>query len=123
MPAVPDDEKALKDPPTAPQDKAVDYANLVAAKTGGVAYFPRVSKKSNEEVSASLKSIVQELMSQYVVGYVPANLLPGSKARKLRVEIADGPNGAKRTVRVREGFVFPAEAKKVTKTSRRSSIF
>ena len=77
--------------------------NTLATETGGTAYT--LSKNyTNEELITNINAIFIELRSNYVVGYTSINQKRDGKERSLRVEIADGENGAKRSGFVREKF-------------------
>ena len=50
-------------------------------------------------------------MSQYILIYQSTNLNRDGEPRKLTVQIADGPNGEKRTGIVRDSFAVPKPRK------------
>lgn len=80
---------------------ASDFAKLLANETGGAAYFPKYSKKKQDEIIEAAKAIVFELRSQYVIEYVSTNSNPKNKERKFSVEIKNAPNGEKLSAFVR----------------------
>lgn len=89
-----------------PRATATKYAERTAAKTGGAAYFPEVDGRGRYTVSPVAEAIMSELRSPYVVGYVPVDQKFADNKRKLRLEVADGPKGEKRSVIMRDGFFF-----------------
>jgi len=91
---------------SSPQERAVKYAQRVAAKTGGMAYFPETDKQNRYTLSPSAEAIMAELRSPYVVGYVPTYQKTDDKKRKLRLEVADGPKGEKRSAVIKDGFFY-----------------
>jgi Ca-activated chloride channel family protein len=87
---------------------AEKYARTVALETGGNAYVLS-DKYSDDDLLKILKSLVAELRSQYVVGYVSTNQKRDNLPRKLTVQVADGAKGEKRKGVIRENFVVPKE--------------
>ena len=88
-----------------PKTAAENFINLLALKTGGATYIIEGKGKNLENALVqSLKSILNELNSQYVVGYTSTNQKLDNSTRKLTVQIADG---AKRQAFIRDGFVVP----------------
>jgi VWFA-related protein len=86
--------------------KAEDLSKTLAFATGGNNYI--LDKKLSEILPASLKSLVVELRSQYVVGFTPTNQNRDT-IRKLRVEVSDGAKGEKRQGLIRESYFVPKE--------------
>jgi Ca-activated chloride channel homolog len=74
--------------------KAFNLANKVAFETGGKAYFPRNST-NNEELIATVKLLLDELNSQYVIGYTSTNPQRKNKERKLNIEVVSDKDGEK----------------------------
>lgn len=94
------EEYALKQPRSG---KSLLLNNTLASETGGTAYT--LSKKyTRDEMTKYLKAIVAELHSNYIIGYTSTNQKRDGKERNLRVEVADGENGAKRSGLIREKF-------------------
>ncbi len=79
---------------------AMDFAKNLAAESGGMAFFPKWSKKNQDELIEAAKTIIFEMRSQYVVEYISTN--PNTKERKLSVQIADAADGEKRI-----GYIRP----------------
>jgi len=94
----------------APNDKkvALKLSNLLPLDTGGTTFL-LAKKYKREELNETLKNLVYELRSNYVVGYTSNNPKRDGTARKLTVEIAQGAKGEKRTVIAREGFTVPKD--------------
>jgi len=80
---------------------ARNFLGLLAQLSGGQMYVPRTSK----DLPKIYDQILDELRSQYVIGYVPDNLKRDGKYRKLRVEVS--VPGLK--VRSRPGYTAPSE--------------
>ncbi len=79
------------------------FANQIALETGGtVINLPK--KRTNDDILAALKNIISELRSQYIISYSPINQKYDGNSRTLRVEIADGENGEKRTAYIRQNY-------------------
>lgn len=83
-------------------------AQVLALRTGGIASFIE-GKPTDDALLQVLKPIFVELRSQYVLTYESTNQKRDGGERKLAVEIADGPNAAKRKGYVRSSFVLPLD--------------
>ena len=81
-------------------------SNFVALETGGTTYLLN-KNRTKDEVVNTLKAIVNEMRSQYVIGYTSTNQKRDGMARKLSVQITDGANGEKRYAKIRDGFAVP----------------
>lgn len=83
-------------------------ARILALRTGGLATF--IDRKPDEVlIKDAVRSIMIDLRSQYVVSYESTNQKRDGLERRLTVEIADGPNGAKRKGFIRPSFVVPLD--------------
>lgn len=91
------------------RNTAENFANNLALKTGGNVYFPTTGESKKKPFSETLKPLIFELQSNYVIGYISTNKNRDNKPRKLRVEIADAANGAKRQGFIRESFIVPKD--------------
>ena len=92
---------------------AENLIKSLALKTGGAAFILQGKNKEFENALVeSLKAILTELNSQYVVGYASTNQKRDGLAIKLTIQIADGAKGEKRQAFIRDGFVVPEEKKK-----------
>ena len=92
---------------------SVGFINQLALETGGAAFILQGKNKEIEDgLVQSLKAILSELNSQYVIGYTSTNQKRDGSLRKLTVQIADGAKGEKRQTFIRESFVVPEEKTK-----------
>lgn len=82
-------------------DLADDALRKVSEKTGGRAFFPL----NKPELNASFAQIQQELRSQYLIAYQPANRRRDGSFRQVRVEIIN-PELRKQKLRLlyRQGY-------------------
>ena len=93
-----------------PRQRATDFINRLALKTGGAAFFVKYSMKSIEldkGLAQIIKKIADELRSQYIISYTSTNQNLDGNPRKLIVQISDNEKGEKRQVFVRESFTVP----------------
>ena len=88
--------------------EALKFSNKLAFETGGIVRVLS-KKRTSEEITDSLKAIVGELNSNYIIEYTSTNQKRDGLVRKLTVQIADGAKGEKRQPTLREGFVVPEE--------------
>ncbi|MCY7347726.1 MAG: VWA domain-containing protein [Pyrinomonadaceae bacterium] len=85
-----------------------NFIKLLALKTGGAAFIVEGKNKEFENALVqSLKSILTELNSQFVIGYTSTNQKRDGTARKLTVQVAVGAKDEKRRAFIRESFVVP----------------
>lgn len=92
---------------------SVRFINQLALETGGAAFILQGKNKEIENALAqSLKAILTELNSQYIIGYTSTNQKRDGLSRKLTAQIADGAKGEKRQTFIRESFVVPEEKNK-----------
>lgn len=83
----------------------VKLVNKLAAKTGGTSFiFKKQSTK--DDLLNSLKALMIELRSQYVVSYTSENVNKDNNVRKLTATVADGPNGEKRKAYIKDTIVI-----------------
>ncbi len=92
-----------------PKESSEAFANEIAFKTGGTAYFPITKGKNIKLLAEIVKSLVLELRSQYLVGYTSTNQKRNKKVRKLTIQVADNAKGEKRQAIIREGFIVPKD--------------
>ncbi|MBV9211484.1 MAG: VWA domain-containing protein, partial [Acidobacteria bacterium] len=78
-----------------------DTLRKISEQTGGRAFFPEHEK----DLSAAFKQIEQELRSQYLLAYTPANSARDGSYRRIRLEITN-PDLRKRKLRLlyRQGY-------------------
>lgn len=83
----------------------VDQGTLkkIAAETGGRAFFPR----SEKDLDEAYTQIDEDLRSQYILAYTPANGARDGSFRTIQVKIK---NHADLTVRHRRGYFAPKES-------------
>ena len=80
----------------------------LALNSGGTAHM--LGQRSVEsDLLARLSEIITELRWPYVIRYRSSNQNRNGLARKLRIEVADGPNGEKRRGIIRQEFVVPKD--------------
>lgn len=65
------------------------FPHDTALASGGSVYFPRKGDNARLPLSETLKSLVIELQSQFVLTYTPTNQARDGKERKLRLELAE----------------------------------
>jgi VWFA-related protein len=88
------------------KERAEKFLHRLAVRSGGTAFILN-KKYTKEDLEAIIISLVTELRSPFVVGYTSTDQKHSGESRKLRVEIADGPNGEKRTAVVKNNFTVP----------------
>jgi Ca-activated chloride channel homolog len=80
--------------------KALKLLNRLALDTGGRAFFP----DSAGELDFISDEIINDIRTQYVIGYVPSNSATNASFHKLQVSITDDPNQEKRIAITRVGY-------------------
>ncbi|HEY3137071.1 MAG TPA: VWA domain-containing protein [Blastocatellia bacterium] len=82
----------------------VDHGTLkkIAEETGGRAFFP----KTEDDLDKAYAQIDEDLRSQYVLAYTPANAVRDGSFRTIQVKVK---NHADLTVRHRRGYFAPKE--------------
>ncbi|HRI04867.1 MAG TPA: VWA domain-containing protein [Pyrinomonadaceae bacterium] len=83
----------------------VKFVNKIAAVTGGTSFILR-EKSTKDDVYNSLRALLIELRSQYVIKYISTNVTKDNNVRKLTVTVADGPNGEKRKAYFKDTIVI-----------------
>jgi len=81
------------------QKKARRALQLLAQRTGGIAFFP----KTLDEVDQISRTIAHDIRNQYAIGYKPSNPKSSGGYRQIRVE-AKSRNYRKLTVRTKSGY-------------------
>ena len=79
---------------------------FISLDTGG-ASFILPKKKRTDALKNALAKVIFGLQSNYVVGYTTSNQSNDSSPRKVRIEIADSPNGKKRRAIYVESYFVP----------------
>ena len=87
--------------------RAQAFLSALAEESGGQVFKPQASR----ELAAIYQSILEELGSQYVLGYVSRNVAHDGKLRKLSVEVKRP--GVK--LRYRPGYTVPKDEQSVKK--------
>ena len=90
-----------------PKSGAKKNARKIAAGTAGTSFILDENAKETDYRS-TLRSLIYELRSQIVIGYVPTEPKK-DPVRKLTVTIADGPNGEKRKVMSKQYIILPQD--------------
>ena len=83
---------------------AENLAKNLGGTAGGNTYI--LEKVTDDSLMKVMQGVMIELRAQYLISYIPTNQKRNS-TRKLRIEVADGPNGEKRRVFVRESYYVP----------------
>jgi Ca-activated chloride channel family protein len=84
----------------AKQPKAINLLKEFAADSGGRVFFP----KSTLEVEHIANQIINDIRTQYVIGYVPTGVDSNKSFHKVQVTIAENPNQEKRVAVTRVGY-------------------
>ena len=83
-----------------PQGKAKAFLERLAKETGGKVYFPN----SISELNGIAQDIANELRTQYMISYQPAEDKKDAAYRAIKVVVGDGPNKEKRIAITRTGI-------------------
>lgn len=81
-------------------DRARDLLNRLALDTGGRAFFPT----SGTDLEHITDAIINDIRTQYVMGYVPSKTQAQKAFHKVEVSIADDPKQEKRVAVTRVGY-------------------
>ncbi len=81
------------------QRRARRALQLLAQRTGGIAFFP----KTLDEVNQISRTVAHDIRNQYSIGYKPSNPKSSGGYRQIRVE-AKSPHYRKLTVRTKSGY-------------------
>ena len=82
------------------KDRARALLSRLALETGGRAFFPA----SGTELEQITDAIINDIRTQYVIGYVPSNTQVQKAFHKVEVLIADDPKREKRVAVTRVGY-------------------
>ena len=94
-----------------PREKSVELLELLAAETGGRAFFP----KKASELPSVVADITNHLRAQYVISYTPTNAAHDGSVRKVKVTVAEAPGRGKLTARARATYKAPGLSDKEKK--------
>ncbi len=86
---------------TSSRKKATELLLRLAQESGGRVLFP----SNAVELAAAVKTIRQELLAQYFIGYTSTNQTRDNSVRQIRIEIADTPRRDRRLAIARTSFV------------------
>lgn len=89
--------KALKGKP---RDRAIELLTQLANDTGGRTFFP----SSNVELEIISRQIINDIRTQYVIGYVPSGNDTAKGFHKVLVSVTEDPNKEKRAAITRVGY-------------------
>lgn len=101
----PNDLSDALDPETgiSRRQKAKNFLTRLAQETGGKVYFP----DSPDQLTKIANEISGELRTQYLITYSPTNDKRDGTFRQIKVEIAEGASGEKRSAITRTGRNAP----------------
>jgi Ca-activated chloride channel homolog len=86
------------------QDKGDKLFIQLCEDTGGEAFFPKGGNKAMLELELAFKRISEELRSQYLITYRPANQNYDGKTRKIEVRFTDKEKTAKYKIRTKTSY-------------------
>ena len=78
----------------------MDLLTRLATDTGGRVFFPN----SSSELGHIADEIINDIRTQYLIGYVPSNQNAANAFHKVQVSIANDPNQEKRIAVSRLGY-------------------
>lgn len=84
----------------ASRSKAVEFLNKLGVDTGGRTYFPA----STSDIDRIAGEIINDIRTQYVIGYEPSGGDPSKDFHKVEVSITENPNQEKRVAITRVGY-------------------
>ena len=87
------------------RDKAISLLTQLGDATGGQTFFV----SSNAEIERIANEILNEIRTQYVIGYVPTGIDAGKDFHKIQVSLNDNPNGDRRVAVTRVDYSTSAE--------------
>lgn len=82
------------------QEKAKQLLRQLASDTGGRVFFP----SSTSELEQITEAIINDIRTQYIIGYVPSKTQTDKAFHKVEVSIANDPNREKRIAVTRLGY-------------------
>lgn len=86
-----------------PKEKAIKLLDTLTQETGGRAFYPT----DPQELKEAITEISNQLRTQYVIGYQPANTSRDGKFRQVQVRLNESSGDAKRRVHTRSGYFAP----------------
>ena len=91
-------------PTTEHPKRARKALDIIAERTGGIAFFP----KTLDEVDEISKTVAHDIRNQYSIGYKPTNPKAAGGFRHIRVE-AKAKGHSKLIVRTKSGYYATAQ--------------
>ncbi len=85
---------------------ASKFADKIVFETGGLV-LALTEKRTKQDIVNTLKALMIELRSNFVISYTSTNQKRDGLPRKLRIEVADSEKAEKRQGFIREGFIVP----------------
>src|SRR5882762_3700607 len=98
------------------QRRARKALQLMAEKTGGIAFFP----KTLDQVDEISRQVAHDIRNQYTIGYKPTNPKSSGGYRAIKVD-AKAKGYGKLTVRTKSGYYAGQERASASGKSRRSA--
>jgi Ca-activated chloride channel family protein len=89
-----------KDLPDRSRPKAIEFLKKLGVDTGGRTYFPA----STSDIERVAGEIINDIRTQYVIGYEPSGGDPAKDFHKVEVSITENPNQEKRVAITRVGY-------------------
>jgi len=86
------------------KDKSDKLLIRLCEDTGGEAFFPVGGSKAMLELERAFKQISEELRSQYLITYRPANQNYDGRVRKIEVRFTDKDKAAKYKIRTKTSY-------------------
>lgn len=86
------------------KDKGDKLLTRLCEETGGEAFFPVGGNKAMLELERAFKNISEELKSQYLITYRPANQNYDGRARKIEVRFTDKEKAGKYKIRTKTSY-------------------
>ena len=83
-----------------PRERAIELLTQLANDTGGRTFFPN----SSLELERISREIINDIRTQYVIGYVPSGNDTGKSFHKVLVSVTEDPNQEKRAAITRVGY-------------------
>jgi Ca-activated chloride channel homolog len=87
------------------RERAMNLLNRLASETGGRAFYPTALS----ELPGIAQEITRDMRTQYVLSYSPTNRARDGSFRRVRVAVAEGPNGERRIAVTRPGYTAPRD--------------
>ena len=86
------------------KDKGDKYLTQLCERTGGEAFFPQGGNKAMLELEKAFRRIREELRSQYIITYRPANQNLDGRERKIEVRFVDREKTDQYRIRTKSSY-------------------